>query len=200
MIYLHRPRMRRNPFGGLDARQLPDIVQPRPFTDEVRQHIRAGGRRALQFIGRQGRGKTTHLRLLAGEFPEGSLHMLPRESSEEAMLADPSPLLFVDSIHHLSFAGRRALFRKDAFIVFTTHYTRWPACRSVGMPLTSYRFRGLTVPEMTAIIRARTQDAMEDPGERWAIDEDAVQSLVRKFGDDYRGILNYLYQHTDLPA
>lgn len=200
MIYKTQPALRYNPFGGLTDEQLPGIVQPRPFMPEVRAAIQAGKRRAVQFIGRKGRGKTTHLRLLAGEFPEGSLHLLPRYSSAEYLLADPSELLFVDSIGHLSFAEQRALFRKEAVIVFTTHVSRWVACRSVGMPLQSHRFRGLTAEEMTSIIRARTQGAMIDPDEQWEVDEAAVSALVRKFRDDYRGLLNHLYQNTDLPA
>lgn len=197
---LNLPRLHRNPFGGLTDDQLPGIVQPRDFMDEVRTVIERGERQAIQFIGRQGRGKTTHLRLLAGAFQEGSLHLLPRHSSANILLADPARVLFIDSIHNLSFRERRTLFRRSATIIFTTHLTRRPECWSVGMPLRSYQFKGLDTEVLTAIIRARTQDAMVDPKEQWEVDPGVVRELIRKFGDDYRGILNYLYQNTDLPA
>jgi hypothetical protein len=171
MPYLLQPPLIHKPFGGLTNEQLPSIVQPRRFTPEVRALIGRGGRQAIQFVGRQGRGKTTHLRLLAGEVDGASLHLVPRHSTPETVLADEGGLLFVDSIHQLTFRQRQQLFRKEATIVFTTHIPRQPECLLAGMPLRSFRFKGLSPEEMIAIIRARTQDAMEDKGAAFVINE-----------------------------
>lgn len=188
-----------NPFVGFFTQELDKIIVPRFDLDYMMKLIQTPEVNHIEFLGKQGRGKTTHLRWLASHLPQYPLFLLSAESDLEELYADDSSIIFVDSIHHIPIYRRVALFKKKKSIIFTTHWTRKLECAMAAKALHTIRFKGIDTEYLYKIINNRLQFASTSAitAEQY-FEKKELEALIAKFGDDYRGILNHLFDNFQL--
>lgn len=182
-----------NPFSGILDEDLEEILVPKINIEELLDHIVAPSSRMIQFVGKHGRGKSTHLRYIHQLVPNIPFFSLHAHESTDPVMLEPSDILFIDSIHHLHLRQRLQLFRQKSLVIFTTHYSKWWECQLAGKELISYRFRGLSQLALEEIVQKRLDLASESSQPHVSLDADYLRKLHRKFGDNLRGILNHLY-------
>jgi len=182
-----------NPFSGILDEDLEEILVPKINFEEVLGHLEASTPYMIQFVGKHGRGKSTHLRYVQQLVPDIPFYTLHAHEPTDPVMLEPSEILFIDSIHHLHLRQRLQLFRKKHLVIFTTHYSKWWECQLAGKELISYRFRGLSQQALEEIVQKRLDLASESSQPHISLDTDYLKKLHRKFGDNLRGILNHLY-------
>ncbi len=108
-----------NPFGELDEFERSDVAVVVDLDlDAVVERLRIPGH-AVQFIGNQGRGKTTHLLALRRFFPDapyvhvGDMEPIPYIPKEN--------LLFLDESQRIPRRSRREIFHRCASFVIGSH-------------------------------------------------------------------------------
>ncbi|WP_299765305.1 hypothetical protein [uncultured Dokdonia sp.] len=185
-----------NPFAGVLEEDLGKILVPIFNIDAISYQIEHADSLAIEFIGKQGRGKTTHLRYLQKQFNKYPIFLLNTTNANiSEMMTHEADVVFVDSIHHLSIADRIQLFRSKRVVIYTTHWSRKYACVLTNKKHYSIPFKGITVATLRSVIDKRLQLASRN---KIVIDdlftEKELKSLIRKFKDNYRGIINHLYE------
>jgi len=185
-----------NPFAGVLEEDLEQILVPVFDVDDLSNQIECGNSLAIEFIGKQGRGKTTHLRYLQKQMSDYPIFLLNATNADiSEIITHKSDVVFVDSIHHLSVFERLQLFKAKRVVIYTTHWSRRYACVLTNKKYYSIPFKGITVAALRNVIDKRLRLASNDSIH---IDDvfanNDLQLLIKKFGDNYRGILNYLYE------
>jgi hypothetical protein len=187
--------LRRNPFAfpALDQLERLAIL-------DIERHIPrllAGGY-VVQFIGEQGRGKTTHMRALharlqaeSGDqeipylyFPEEGVH--PR-------IPWGAPILFLDETQRLSWWTRRKLWRSGKGLAIATHEDHHPELERAGRPHEVVWIEGLSLEKLARIIDARFEWARRGEGAIPWLEREDLEALIARFGDDLRAIELLLY-------
>ena len=105
----------------------------------------------------------------------------------------PDDLLFIDSIHHIPLIRRIKLFKKTNTVIFSTHVSRSLEASIAAKEIMTIHFKGITAERLTKILRQRIQQSLRESNQVFDLDQKMVQRLIKRFGDDYRGILNYLF-------
>jgi len=162
-----------NPFAGVLEEDLQHVIVPKFNLLDMERQIANGDPQIIEFVGKKGRGKTTHLKCLHQRMNRYPLFMLNAKSDLTEIMNNPSEVVFIDSIHHLNLLDRTRLFKSNKTIIYTTHWLRNLECRLAKRRKSTYRFKGI---DESALL-ASTE----------------VRDLIRKFGDNYRGIMNHLY-------
>lgn len=194
LIFSHQKlKFNYNPFGGLRQEEIKDTIIPHFDLEEVRTMITSKELLLIQFLGKKGRGKTTHLIHLHQFFPSAPLLLLDRNPDLSILDDLPNDLLFIDSIHHIPLIRRIKLFKKTNTIIFSTHVSRSLEARIAAKKIMMIHFKGITPERLTKILRQRIQKSLKVSNSLFDIDQEIVQQLIKRFGDDYRGILNYLF-------
>ena len=189
------PTYKYNPFSGVLETDIEEILVPRFNIEDLISKINTSVSLAIEFLGKQGRGKTTHLVNLQKRMEEYPIFLLDASSSLSDITDTQSKLIFIDSIHHLSIVDRVKLLKRKQIVVFTTHWSRKFECLLARKELYTIKFKGISVDLLLEVIEKRLQLASAnetDDAERFS--RDKVESLIMKFGDNYRGIINHLYE------
>lgn len=187
------PRFRYNPFGGISDHELTSILLPKYDLTQIAQELKENPRSIIQFVGKKGRGKTSHLRMLQYELPDAALFLLDRNSSINEINQCTATILLIDSIHHIPVWQRHKLFKQHRAMLFTTHWSKQPEFLLARRPYKSYYFKGINTTQLQTIVERRITKAMSS-NDPVILNTDYLQQLVKKHGDHYRGILNELYR------
>lgn len=187
------PTLNFNPFGGLNDREILEVIVPKYDFDVLINLLDTEEQIILELVGKKGRGKTLYLRclyLLLGKYP---IFYLDSNSSLKKLLESDAELILVDSIHHLNFFDRIKLFKKKKKIILTTHIRRSLEYRIAGKFFQSRSFKGINRVELKNIIENRITNAggnsMAEPG----ITMEKIDDLIRLYGDDFRAIMSHLF-------
>lgn len=187
---------RHNPFSGILKEEVKKTLVPRFDVGELVSRINNTNSIAVEFLGKQGRGKTSHLLYLHEHVEDCPLYLLNARSDVGKIMKDESKIIFIDSIHHLALVDRIRLFKKKRILVYTTHWSRKLECVFAQMPLYTIRFKGINQSILKEIIDKRVFLASKGRSSV-ALDlvpDQELHSLIQKYGDDYRGIINHLYE------
>ncbi|MEC9440206.1 MAG: hypothetical protein VYE40_03775 [Myxococcota bacterium] len=187
--------LRRNPFAfpALDQLERLAIV-------DIDRHIPkllAGGY-VVQFIGEQGRGKTTHMRTLHARVQaESGQDEIPYlyfpEDDPHPKIPWSAPILFLDETQRLSWWTRRKLWRSGKGLAIATHQNHRHEFERARMPHEVVFIEGLSVEKLERIVTARFEWARRGEGAiPWLARED-LEELIARFGDDLRAIELLLY-------
>lgn len=182
-----------NPFSGVSAEEVGDIIVPILDVASLLEKIRSREPMAIELIGRQGRGKTTHLIHLHQQMTEYPFFNLNQSTELSQILEKNSDVLFIDGIHHLTFIERIKLFKESRVVVYTTHWSRTIDCFIASKELHSFRFKGIDRTLLSSIIEKRLSVAGKENFESDKISNREIDSLIKNFGDNYRGIINHLF-------
>lgn len=189
-------RFRHNPFSSILKEELEKTLVPRFNVDELVQKIENSDSLAVEFLGKQGRGKTTHLLYMHNQMNHFPLYMLNAKSNITNLMHEESKVIFIDSIHHLGALNRIRLFKVKKTLVFTTHWTRKLECMVLKKKLHTIKFKGINLKLLKEIIDRRVTLASKNgsPDKSGFVSDSELEILIKEFGDDYRGILNHLYE------
>lgn len=185
-----------NPFSGVLEEDLEKILVPVFDVADISYEIKHADSLAIEFIGKQGRGKTTHLRCLHKRMSNYPIFLLNVNSARISdIISHESDVVFVDSIHHLSISDRIQLFKSKRVVVYTTHWSRKLTCAIASKKHYSIRFKGISVDDLRYVLDKRLQLASKNKVDVDDVFTEAdLKTLIRKFGDNYRGIINHLYE------
>lgn len=183
-----------NPFGGILDEEIQEVIEPHIKQKEIFGLLEENADIVIQLVGKKGRGKTTHLKYLHRFFPQSDIILLSDQQKVDSK-SYQRKLIFVDSIHHWSLVKRLAFYKNNRTIVLTTHHSKRLECAFCGKKIKTYYFKGITKEKLAAILINRIHLVI-DESERELVELNMpfVSKLIKHFGDDYRGILNHLYQ------
>ncbi len=177
------------------AEDLSTTLVPRFDLDQIISKINNPEQIAIEFIGKQGRGKTTHLIYLQKLLAEYPIFLLNSKSTFHKIINHRSNVVFIDSIHHLNLFDRIHLFKKKETVIYTTHWNRKIECLIARKKYCSLNFNGIDPKLLKEIIHRRLKLAADDDSDHIEIvTTKEVNALIKKFGDNYRGIINHLYE------
>ncbi len=183
-----------NPFSGVLDEDIEETLVPRFDVAEMIKIVKQSDSLAIEFIGKQGRGKTSHLVFLQNQLEEYPMFLLNKNASIDKILNHESDVVFVDSIHHLSFLNRVKIFKMKRIVIYTTHWTRVLDCFLIRRKMYKIRFRGINAEILLELINRRFQIASFSGLEKSEMSYDEAEQLINQFGDNYRGIINHLYE------
>ncbi|MFK7932289.1 MAG: hypothetical protein AB8G22_02185 [Saprospiraceae bacterium] len=188
-------KFQHNPFQGLTPSEIERAIVPRKEIKAVAQDIQLQKPTIIQFCGKKGRGKTTHLTFLHQYFSQHPMWFLNR--GDRPNLKD-TKVLFIDSIHPLSFTQRQRLYRSIPTIVLTTHHNRWYEFKIAKRSYQTIYFRGLQLADLMIILNQRLQLAVSpNDAKPVTFDTQFAAQLLRQYGDNLRGIINHLYDQFE---
>lgn len=187
--------LRRNPFGELDPSERAGLAVVN--VDRFVQRLKQPGY-AVQFIGRQGRGKTTHLLAILRRFPRAAyLHVC--EGGRPRI--PPGQPLLIDEMQRLAPRRRRRLYRRPVSLALGTHDDLAGELARWGFEVETVRLSGsLDAGRLHEILNRRVAWARRGPGPLPRVRLQTAHAMLGRFGDDVRAIQRHLYNRfQDLP-
>lgn len=181
--------LRRNPFGEVDQSQ-----RARLAVVEVDRFVRrlASPGYAVQFIGEQGRGKTTHLLAIARQLA-GSVYIQVAEGERPRI--PQSRRLLIDEAERLPRSQRCRVFRRPVSLALGIHQGLDRELAEAGFEVETVTLSGALVPEtLHAMLNRRIEWARRGPGDLPRITLETAESLIGRFGDNVREIEWRLYE------
>lgn len=179
-----------NPFGSQNWATRAETAVPSLPLEPLVEWLRQPGR-TVQFLGRSGSGKSTHLAALNRHFPEAPFIYI--RQNEPVRL--PSALMvFVDECQRIPVGQRWQMWRSEVTYVVGTHWHHAPECALAGRPFRTRWLRGLSAEQLVAIANRRIEIAVSDPS-RPTVQLSAVSArkYIQKHGSDVRSICDDLY-------
>ena len=183
-----------NPFGVISDSELAQVIVPTNFIKEIHRLIHPENKLIIELVGAKGRGKTSHLKLIQQQYPNAPIFLLNSAKEFENIKKNTSNLIFIDSIHQLSLKQRLKLFKQNKTIVLTTHWPRYFEYSIAKATFKSYAFKGISPQKLALILQNRVGLASNIPPAQIILNQRLIKKLIHQFKDDYRGILNYLYE------
>ena len=182
-----------NPFGGLNETEIQEVIVPKIPVKSFLNLLNSKDQLIFQLVGKKGRGKTLHLKYLHQFVKDSPIFLLSNKSNDQALFSNQSDIIFVDSIHHLSFLKRLQLYNSTKKIILTTHISRSWEYKIVGKYFESIRFSGINKEVLKKIISNRLEIASIAKDSKVSINDNKLDELIKIYNDDYRGIINSLF-------
>ncbi len=147
---------------------------------------------ALQFLGKKGRGKTTHLLALQKYFPDAPYIYYPENGPKPKI--GKFPLLFLDETQRFKPKERMRIWQRKTTFVVGTHKDHSEEFAKAGLEYESIILEGLSEAKLANIIKLRLEHARRSKGNIPYLDESAIKKLIERFDDNIRSIEDYLYE------
>ena len=190
-----RLNLRFNPFGELDRQQRVECAVPkielRPLADFIASKTRE--RRAVQFLGSRGSGKTTHLWLLNSllhdfhylHIPEGATRSLPQRSH-----------LMIDEAQRMTWWQRRNSFKEARRVILGTHRCYAARLRRLGFNTVTVQLDTLPKADwLASLLKQKIDYAIRCPENAdLTIAPNDVANLRDQYGHNIRQIERHLYE------
>ncbi len=185
--------LRWNPFGEPSPDNLVKLA-----VVEVEPYVGRLGRPgfALQYLGKPGRGKSTHLMALHQFFP--NMPYLHFAENEKIPRIPNAPVLFLDEAQRLPPRLRRQIFSRNASFVIGTHEDHSIELARAGVEYVSIHLNGLSRERLAQIIERRIEWARRGPGPLPNISALEITQLIEKYDDDLSTILASLYEEFQI--
>jgi len=181
-----------NPFGGVSNDELLYTIQPKYDIETWVTTLKEDTPKIIQFVGKKGRGKTTHLSVLHQYFPDMDIYYLDR--IHKKIKSTKTNIVFIDSIHKIPIHKRISLWKKkNISYIISTHINKALEFKIAGRSYETYYFKGIQLEELKQIIIHRVAIASNITPQEVSIQEKYINELILAFKDDFRGILNFLY-------
>ncbi len=184
-----------NPFSGVLHEDIQQTIIPSFNVNEIINKIKTSNSLAIEFIGKQGRGKTSHLLYLQQTINIYPIFLLDDSSSISNIIQSKSDIVFIDSIHRLNIKDRIRLFKEKKVVIYTTHWSRKVECFLTKKHLYSISFKGIDAKNLSLILNRRLKLASKNQlNNEMLFSLKNTSDLIKKFGDNYRAIINHLYE------
>jgi hypothetical protein len=180
--------LRWNPFGELDeqTRVKAAVVD----TETLVRHLGQPGR-AVQLLGRCGRGKTTTLLALTRRVPDA---LYVRAWADRPLEIRPCGVLLLDEADTLSWWRRYRILRHSRCVALATHRDLTRSLRLAGLVPLTVRVGGVEEDRLHAMLNRRIACARRGAGPIPRIGRGAVRILIDRHGDDLRAMEIALYE------
>ncbi len=181
--------LRFNPFKELTQEEKPDlaVLKVKSFAKKLHSSCFA-----LQFLGKKGRGKTTHLLALRKYFPSSPYLYYPENGPKPEVMK--SPLLFLDETQRFKPEERMRIWQRKTTFVLATHLDHSEEFAKAGLRYESIVLEGLGEEKLTEIVTLRLEHARRSKGAIPYLDSNAIKTLIERFDDNIRSIEGYLYE------
>jgi len=182
-----------NPFGGISDEELLEVIIPKYDLEKSIELLSRPEPIILQFVGKKGRGKTTHLRALYQLISNSKIYFLDHKGYRK--ITNPNNLnIFIDSVHHIPWRKRLQLWRQsNTSYVITTHSYRNIEFFLCNRTYKTIHFRGLSLTKLESIIKKRISQYSTIEQNQIIINTNTLKILSTQYGDNIRGLLNFLY-------
>ncbi|WP_298541737.1 hypothetical protein [uncultured Aquimarina sp.] len=182
-----------NPFGGISDEELIEVIDPKYSFEELTETLNQNKPIIVQFVGKKGRGKTIHLRALYQLASNSKIYILDRNNHRN--ITNPDNLnIFIDSVHHIPLRKRLQLWRQtNTSYVITTHFPRNLEFFFCKRKYKTFYFNEITSEKLEVIIKKRVSKFSYLKYEDVVVDQDILNQLIKKFDDNIRATLNFLY-------
>ncbi len=189
--------LRRNPFGALPEEDRGRLIVPVLDLGELGEWIQHP-RRAVEFLGDCGRGKSAHLHALRHELRlRGTrhpiTHLRPAEPARAKLIPEATVVL-VDESQMLCAKERRRLFRRPVSFALGTHESHATELAKLGIECRSVDIRSLDLSTLREIVRRRVAWARWGGGEPPGVSDVTLDALHQAYGADLRAIEGALYE------
>lgn len=174
--------LRKNPFGELlpHERGVLAVVEiPTIIPGEV-----------LQYVGRSGRGKSTHLRGLAHHFSQARYEYLAKGQHRFVTLPKDCDFLLLDEAQRLYPSELKRLFANFPKLVLGVH---WSLTLFSRRRFRTINIKGLSLQKLRLVVDKRIEWARRDAGPVPFIADEELRWLGDRFGDDLRSMEAFLY-------
>lgn len=182
-----------NPFGGLSDQEVPNVIITQIDLDALTSFIRSKEAFIIELVGKKGRGKTLHLKYLNLVLEDTSIFHLDEHATLEDIISNTADLILIDSIHHLNLMDRIKLFKRKKKIILTTHLSRSWEYTLANKAFKRFRFKGINSNLLKSILENRLRIASKNMEGDHPINPAKVEALIDTYKDDFRSILNHLY-------
>lgn len=181
--------LRRNPFAAVSLEEHAQLA-----VADVNDHVRYLGEpgRVLEFTGQRGRGKTTHLLAIRRHFPHAPYLRVSRDPNK--LKSVTGAVIFVDEAQFLTDHQARRLFDTDSSYAVSTHTDITRFYERAGLRHRSVAVEGLDRQRLARIVDRRLKWARRDDDEIPRINNDALDALIERHGDNLRSIEEHLYE------
>lgn len=153
--------LRRNPFGEPERSERGGlaIVDERTLANWIRRLCEPGF--ALQFIGENGRGKSTHLLALHRRFPSAPIVFVGE--GEKHRLPSGAPF-FLDEAQRVGRRRLARLFRRGGSVALGSHANHFTELAAAGLDVvTVYPAADLEPAKLARILERRIRRAQRSP-------------------------------------
>ena len=174
--------LRKNPFGQLwpsERGALAVIDLPEIVSGEV-----------LQYIGRSGRGKSTHLQGLASAFAEARYEYVPKGQHHFLTSSTDCDFLLLDEAQRLFPRELQRLFSAFPKLVLGTH---WSLSLFSRRRFQTKKIRGLSLQKLRLVVDKRIDWARRNAGPVPFLEDPELLLLIDRYGDDLRSMESFLY-------
>ena len=183
--------LRRNPFGAPTIHERSELAVVDFDLQLMAQRLQTPGF-ALLLLGKQGRGKSTHLLAVRRFFPDAPYVHIPESGPVPAILR--APVVFIDEMQRVPRIARWRILRRKASFVIGSHKDHQHECKNAGLSCEVMELSGLTAGPLSKIIEKRIEWARrsgDNPVPR--VPKALLTKLIVEYGDDLRAIESYLY-------
>ncbi len=181
--------LRRNPFGEFSVADRCSVMQPvcdlKKMANKLKQR-----RYAVQFIGHQGRGKSTHLHALH-QLCDGVPFTYIAEG--ESPNIPPAPIVFVDESQRLSPHKRKEMFRRQSSFAIATHEDHQLEFDRYQIVSETHHIGGIDNNRLIQILNERIESSRRGPGPLPTISRTSTHTLITRYDDNLRDMFEYLY-------
>ena len=192
LAYSHL-NLRRNPFGLVPPAlwgQVACVVGP-PLLALAERLALPG--QAVLYLGEKGRGKSTHLRALhAAHFPQVPFVYI---GAGERPALPCEPVVFFDELQRVPRRRRAWLFRRrGTSFALSSHVDHTSELRRAGVEVVLVELQGLDRARLQQIVERRVEWVRRGSGPVPWLEDQALDALIDRFGDDLRAIEDHLYE------
>ena len=188
--------LRCNPFGEVPPSDLPGLVVAE--IDELYAWWISGERRALQWIGPCGHGKSAHLFALQSRKPALVRVYLP-EGGPLPRLPEKSEFL-LDEAQRLPRRRRRLLFGRSTRLALATHRDLGPELERAGWQVQSREVGDLDPDTLARILERRLLWAGAQASSVAQATTLEAAGLVASYGGHLRALFDHLYEIFQNPS
>ncbi|MFD2564030.1 hypothetical protein [Aquimarina rubra] len=182
-----------NPFGGIDDEDLLEVIDPKYDLEKCIQLLTMEKPFIIQFVGKKGRGKTTHLRALHQLISNSEIFFLDSRN-HQSISNTKERITFIDSIHHIPWKKRLQLWKQSEIsYVITTHWFRNIEFIICNRKHKTFRFKGVSTEKLERILKKRISQYSSLQQNEIIINPKVLKILSEHFKDNIRSLLNYLY-------
>jgi hypothetical protein len=146
---------------------------------------------AVLFLGKKGRGKTTHLLALHAQHPNAPYIHLPEFGQQPRI--PKADLIFLDEAQRLPRLLRSRFWRRAKIWAIASHQDHSRELEQAGFVVQVLHVQGLSLAKLEQIVQKRLEWARRSVGDLPSVPTGLLQKLLNQHSDDIRAIEDALY-------
>lgn len=185
-----------NPFSALDAAENGALLVPQTDLDRIIERLQSPGY-AIQFLGRRGRGKSTHLNALYRHFAGVPFSYLGKGEPYGGI--PTAPVVFIDEAQRIPWLKRHNVWSRNASFVIGSHWHHGVELRRAGLAVETVILGGrISAESLQKMSQNRILASVREVGQPVPQLSDATaHSLTRRYRNNIRKMFDILYDKVE---